>query len=133
MDTPKSDLVAAAIETRLGPGARAQHRPNHAGPDKLSFRVDTPTCAWWVKVARDSRDEGDLLRWAEVADRLTTKHRAVPVVAQLWLEDRFALQFPLLNAHTATRIEVGARSEELLAITNGLPTTKNWPGSLDLG
>lgn len=130
MDTPESDRVAAAIETRLGPGANARHWPNHAGPNKLSFRVDTPTGAWWVKVARHARDERDLRQWAAVADRLTTRHRAVPVVGHLWLEDRFGLQFPLLNAHTATRADVGARSEELLEITNGLHHDRELGGIL---
>jgi hypothetical protein len=112
--------VHDALLAALGPDARVEHHPNHAGAHRLSFAAWVGDRALWVKVAAGADEDHSLARWARVADLLAERHGAPPVLDVLDVAGRTALLFPRLEGRPLDRSGLRARYDEARAGLTGL-------------
>ncbi len=112
--------VREALEDVLGPGAVATHRHNHTGTEKLSFAVLAGGRRLWAKVAANDKEDAGLRTWASVADHLSERHGAPPVLEVLEVDGRTGLLFPFLGDAVSDRITLGDRYDEVQVVLDGL-------------
>jgi aminoglycoside phosphotransferase (APT) family kinase protein len=123
-------LVREALVAALGPGARADHRTNHAGAGKLTFSVRVGERRLWAKVAADRDEDARLATWAAVAGLLTERHAAPPLLDVLEVHGRTALLFAHVDAAPASRAALRRRYDEAARLLAGLHADRELAGLL---
>jgi hypothetical protein len=112
--------VQAALVDALGPDTHVEHRFNPTGAEQLSFAVHAGGRDLWVKVAADEEADWPLTTWSRLAELLTERHAAPPVLETLSVDGRTALLFPFIDAPVATRGTLHERFDEARSVLTGL-------------